>query len=700
MAALDFPASPTVNQMFSAGNGMTYRWDGTHWIAVATTGGYLPLTGGTLTGPLIAPSAVLNGLTYGPVATSGFGGDGTNLALRAYAGASKIYFQNASGANYLGSVGTSNWDIGVPLTGTTATFSATNAKVQIQTSGSNNPVLTFFDTTGGGNGILTNGSNGSLGFFTTDTAGSYTATLATWNTAALTINGDLYAYNLHAYASASPTVWLQASGNAANKKYWKLLHDTGGSFHIQSLNDSFNVQGQFSYQRGPQSPIFTVYNFNAGGNGPTLEAQSNDSSSYAPANLSLWRSGSGGGAAPDSCAVGQIRFHGVNNVGYTEWGGIHVDLIGNNTTAGAPGQMSFWIDQGNADIQNFMQLEGQNKKISLFKPFAVNMNVNGAAYPGNFFNTNTGSSASSGISVNSGGRYFNIDAFYSASFVHEYGSGLPTRYTDYDQHNFRTVAGTQLLGLNGSAATFGTPVSFTSTGLFSDTITVNRNNGPILVASNLGNNFGYINLVNNGTNSIFAVEGSTAGTVWPGTAAFATLFGGTSPTTHFGTANVIRLTLGSTVATFTTPVYVPAVASSQSDQMVATTAFVKTAGATSQNASAKLSSPVAITVANAYVAGPNTGSIGANGEKWLITANCYFDTTTGAPDFMVGQIWNGSASVQTATVSCNGGQNVNCTITALVTLTAATTFTLRGTNASAGRGNLNADSHIVAFRVA
>lgn len=36
MAAIDFPASPTVNQLFTAPNGVTYKWTGTIWISVAT----------------------------------------------------------------------------------------------------------------------------------------------------------------------------------------------------------------------------------------------------------------------------------------------------------------------------------------------------------------------------------------------------------------------------------------------------------------------------------------------------------------------------------------------------------------------------------------------------------------------------------------------------------------------------------------
>jgi Repeat of unknown function (DUF5907) len=64
MAALDFPASPTVGQQYAAPNGITYQWDGAAWVV---TGG-VPATptgpaGGDLAGstypnPVIAAGAV------------------------------------------------------------------------------------------------------------------------------------------------------------------------------------------------------------------------------------------------------------------------------------------------------------------------------------------------------------------------------------------------------------------------------------------------------------------------------------------------------------------------------------------------------------------------------------------------------------------------------------------------------------------
>lgn len=38
MAAIDFPATPTLNQLFNASNGATYQWNGTVWVPVGVGG--------------------------------------------------------------------------------------------------------------------------------------------------------------------------------------------------------------------------------------------------------------------------------------------------------------------------------------------------------------------------------------------------------------------------------------------------------------------------------------------------------------------------------------------------------------------------------------------------------------------------------------------------------------------------------------
>jgi hypothetical protein len=54
---IDFPAAPTVGQTFSAA-GVNWTWDGFKWTATGLNVAYLPMSGGTLTGPLYAPAGI------------------------------------------------------------------------------------------------------------------------------------------------------------------------------------------------------------------------------------------------------------------------------------------------------------------------------------------------------------------------------------------------------------------------------------------------------------------------------------------------------------------------------------------------------------------------------------------------------------------------------------------------------------------
>src|SRR5215471_4388842 len=53
MAFFDFPDSPILNQEVVGTDGIIYVWDGIKWISGAAPLVYLPIAGGTLTGPLI-----------------------------------------------------------------------------------------------------------------------------------------------------------------------------------------------------------------------------------------------------------------------------------------------------------------------------------------------------------------------------------------------------------------------------------------------------------------------------------------------------------------------------------------------------------------------------------------------------------------------------------------------------------------------
>jgi hypothetical protein len=62
---IDFPASPTVGQQFTAA-GVTWVWDGTKWAASGLSVAFLPLAGGNMSGPIVLaadPAANLQAAT-------------------------------------------------------------------------------------------------------------------------------------------------------------------------------------------------------------------------------------------------------------------------------------------------------------------------------------------------------------------------------------------------------------------------------------------------------------------------------------------------------------------------------------------------------------------------------------------------------------------------------------------------------------
>jgi len=98
MAAIDFPSGAVAGQVFTTPNGAVYVYDGAKWVAQPSSNAFLPLSGGTLSGPLILnadPTAALGAATKqysdqklplaggtmtGPVNLKGVT-DGSNAAL-------------------------------------------------------------------------------------------------------------------------------------------------------------------------------------------------------------------------------------------------------------------------------------------------------------------------------------------------------------------------------------------------------------------------------------------------------------------------------------------------------------------------------------------------------------------------------------------------------------------------------------------
>ncbi len=122
MAAIAFPSSPSVNDIFTSGS-RSWKWTGTRWAVVATLISPSRLSGeGAETGDIL----VWDGTEWAPVPLSGGGGSTDYLVKSAF----------SSPYNYIGRAplgtaeGTATWDITrieVSSDGSTTTLNATGA---------------------------------------------------------------------------------------------------------------------------------------------------------------------------------------------------------------------------------------------------------------------------------------------------------------------------------------------------------------------------------------------------------------------------------------------------------------------------------------------------------------------------------------------------------------------------------------------
>lgn len=132
-------------------------------------------------------------------------------------------------------------------------------------------------------------------------------------------------------------------------------------------------------------------------------------------------------------------------------------------------------------------------------------------------------------------------------------------------------------------------------------------------------------------------------------------------------------------------------ATSDSSTKLATTAFVKTTFPSVLNTpvQAFLGADVLLNNTGTYFSGPNTGSIGANGQVWLILATACCTDTAGTARFHVQIANNGAlATIETSEVSSAANSEVAISLSFLATLTGATTFTLKANDSTATSGKL------------
>lgn len=100
---------------------------------------------------------------------------------------------------------------------------------------------------------------------------------------------------------------------------------------------------------------------------------------------------------------------------------------------------------------------------------------------------------------------------------------------------------------------------------------------------------------------------------------------------------------------------------------------------------------VSLTSSSTWYNGPNTGSIGASGQKWLIIGHGQLTNTAGVSSLGI-RLYNGSAAIaESFTRNQTASGYVDCSVFAVVTLSAATTFTLQARDYGGG-GTLLADN--------
>lgn len=100
-----------------------------------------------------------------------------------------------------------------------------------------------------------------------------------------------------------------------------------------------------------------------------------------------------------------------------------------------------------------------------------------------------------------------------------------------------------------------------------------------------------------------------------------------------------------------------------------------------------LGSDQAMTVAGGFVNGPNTGSVGADGQMWLIMAVAAAADASGAANNWEIGIFNGTTYVANPPGTLPTNSTGDLTAVVIVALSAATTFTLRA-KVQTGNGTL------------
>jgi hypothetical protein len=319
-------------------------------------------------------------------------------------------------------------------------------------------------------------------------------------------------------------------------------------------------------------------------------------------------------------------------------------------------------------LSNYATIAGVNSALAAYLPLAggtmtgpltVNLNGNTPLTPGSFWNLNATAGAQSIIQQGVGTKFINRLIDFTGAYIQEVASGLTARYSDFNDHLFRSGAGV----LNAQITT-GSLYLFDAS---SDQLLLQIDAaGQGYLRSQKAGTFlflggGGVNTALVSDTGIYpATQGNkalgNASNAWGGVHTFGTTYYG-------GTSGNINITA-------------PAVAGSNNiawPALSGTVALVS-AGATATNATTPgAGSFVLPTSGNSTVA--TLGPIGAAGQVWAVFAQFSYYCTVLQSPYLTGNIFANGSAVQSGTIQVIDGKNTSTSLHWVGSLTGPTTFT-------------------------